>query len=84
MEGRSIRRYADDEAVVAAVSAEGYDLYEKKLLEITAMTAMLGRKQFEDILGNLTYKPQGKPILVPECDKRPALENDFKEEFKND
>lgn len=84
VEGRANRRYTDENAVVAAVKAAGYDPYdEPKLLGVTAMTTLLGRKQFNDILGGLITKPQGKPTLVPESDKRPAMTtilDDFKEE----
>lgn len=47
------------------------------------MTTLLGKKQFNDILGGLITKPQGKPTLVPENDKRPAMTtiiDDFKED----
>ena len=84
VEGRANRTYTDENAVVAAVKAAGYDPYdEPKLLGVTAMTTLLGRKQFNDILGGLITKPQGKPTLVPESDKRPAMTtilDDFKEE----
>jgi hypothetical protein len=84
VEGRANRRYTDENAVVAAVKAAGYDPYdEPKLLGVTAMTTLLGRKQFNDILGGLVTKPQGKPTLVPESDKRPAMTtilDDFKED----
>ena len=83
VEGRSNRKYTDENAVIEAVTAAGYDPYEHKLLGVTAMTALLGKKQFNDILGGLTCKPQGKPTLVPESDKRPAMTTiteDFKEE----
>lgn len=73
VEGRSVRRYTDEEAVAKAVEKTGHDPYEKKLLGITAMTKLLGKKQFQDTLGDLVHKPQGKPTLVPESDKRPAL-----------
>ena len=76
-------RYTDDDAVAAAVKAAGEEPYEKKLLGITAMKALLGKKQFDEILGELTFKPPGKPTLVPESDKRPAIntaKNDFMEE----
>ena len=84
VEGRATRRYTDENAVVAAVKAAGYDPYdEPKVLGVTAMTMLLGKKQFNDILGGLIAKPQGKPTLVPEGDKRPAMTtiiDDFKEE----
>lgn len=82
VEGRSNRKYTDECAVAKAVEAAGYEPYEKKLLGITAMSQALGRKKFEELLGGLVYKPPGKPVLVPESDKRPAMNtaiNDFKE-----
>lgn len=75
VEGRSNRKYTDERAVVAAVRAAGYDPYEHKVLGVTAMTTMLGKKQFNDILGGFITKPQGKPTLVPDSDKRPAMTN---------
>ena len=83
VEGRSNRKYTDENAVIAAVTAAGYDPYEHKILGVTAMTALLGKKQFNDILGGLITKPQGKPTLVPDSDKRPAMTtiiDDFKED----
>lgn len=73
VEGRSNRRYVNEEAVAAAVEKAGFDPYEKKLLGITAMTKQLGKKRFEELLSNLVEKPQGKPVLVLESDKRPAM-----------
>ena len=81
--GRSVTRYTDENAVAAAVISAGYDPYEKKLMGITAMKSMLGKDQFNTVLGSLTHKPQGKPTLVPTSDKRPAIntvEIDFMEE----
>ena len=58
----------------------GYDPYEKKLLGITAMTSLLGKQKFAELLGDYITKPQGKPTLVPDTDKRPAL-NTAKDDF---
>lgn len=83
VEGRSNRRYVSEEAVAAKVEEAGFDPYEKKLLGITAMTKQLGKKKFDELLKGLIEKPQGKPVLVPESDKRPALHtaaDDFKTE----
>ena len=45
------------------------------------MTNLLGRTEFNEVLGNLIYKPQGKTTLVLESDKRPTMQiNDFKYE----
>jgi hypothetical protein len=37
------------------------------------MEKALGKKKFADVLGELITKPEGKPTLVPEGDKRPAI-----------
>ena len=82
VEGRSNRKYVNDAAVAAAVEKAGFDPYEQKLLGITAMQKLLGKARFEEVLAGLVEKPQGKPTLVPESDKRPAMNNaksDFNE-----
>lgn len=73
VEGRSNRKFTDEATVASKVKDAGYDPYEKKLLGITAMSTMLGKKKFEELLGELVYKPPGKPTLVPESDKRPVM-----------
>lgn len=66
------------EEVADAVIKAGYDPYEKKLLGITAMTSLLGKATFNEVLSNLVYKPQGKPTLVLESGKRPVMQiHDF-------
>ena len=73
VESRTTRRYINENAVIAAVYEAGYDPYEKKVHGITAMQKILGKKQFDALLGHLIEKPQGKPTLVPVTDKRPAI-----------
>lgn len=83
VEGRSNRRYVNETAAADKVQSAGYDPYEHKVLGITAMTKLLGKTKFEELLGGLIEKPQGKPTLVPVSDKRPAMNtaaNDFKED----
>ena len=83
VEGRSVRKYVNDVAVADKVQSAGFDPYEHKVLGITAMTKMLGKTKFEELLSGLIEKPQGKPTLVPMSDKRPAMNtaaNDFKED----
>lgn len=83
VEGRSNRRYTDEAAVTQAVTNAGFDPYERKLLGITAMQKLLGKSRFEELLSAYIEKPQGKPTLVPESDKRPVMNNaktDFMEE----
>lgn len=80
VEGRSNRKYSDENAVARIVQDAGYDPFEKKLLGVTAMQRQLGKKKFQELLGGLLYKPPGKPVLVPTSDSRPELNtaaNDF-------
>jgi hypothetical protein len=88
VEGRSNRKYVNETAVADTVKDAGYDPYEHKVLGVTAMTKLLGRTKFEELLSGFIEKPQGKPTLVPMSDMRPAMNNnkaaeaadDFKEE----
>jgi hypothetical protein len=76
VEGRSNRKYVDQDAVAERLISAGIDealIYEKSLLGITAMEKVLGKKEFARLLEELVVKPVGKPTLVPEGDKRPAL-----------
>ena len=76
VEGRSTRKYADDLQVAAALTGAGYDeamLYERKLLGITAMEKLVGKKKLTEVLGDLIIKPAGKPVLVPASDKREEI-----------
>lgn len=74
VEGRSVRKYVDEAKVVETAEAAGVsDIYERKLKTITALEKQLGKKRFNERLGSLIVKPPGKPTLVPETDKRPAL-----------
>ena len=82
VEGRSTRKYSDEDAVAYAVKEAGYDPFEKKLLGITAMSKLLGKTKFEELLGDFIFKPPGKPTLVTVDDKRTEYNSavrDFKE-----
>lgn len=81
VEGRSSRKYTNETEVAEKVKRAGYDPFEHKLLSITAMTKLLGKTDFEKLLGKLIEKPKGKPTLVPESDKRTAM-NTAIEDFK--
>lgn len=85
VEGRSNRKYTDEKMAAAVVKKAGKDPYsEPKILGITEMTKLLGgRKKFDELLSKYVCKPQGKPTLVPESDKRKewsSAENDFQED----
>lgn len=74
VEGRANRKYTSEEDVVEAAKVAGYeDIFKQSLIGITEMEKLMGKKQFNEILGNLVYKPQGKVTLVPMSDKRQQI-----------
>jgi len=74
VEGRSNRKFTSDEDVIEAAQAAGYkDIFRKTLIGITEMERLMGKEQFNNILGRLVYKPKGKLTLVPASDKREAV-----------
>ena len=83
VEGRSNRKYTNENAVAKKVKDAGYDPYEHSVLGITAMTKMLGKTKFNELLSEYIHKPQGKPVLVPESDRRKPM-NTAKEDFKEE
>ena len=83
VEGRSVRKFSNDDEVIKAVSKAGFDPFEKKLLCLTAMQKLLGKTRFDELLSSLVIRSKGKSALVPESDKRPAVSTatlDFKDE----
>lgn len=84
VEGRSTRKITNPTAVSDALSGAGigHDLIYKpqELLPITELEKLVGKKQFAALCAQWISKPQGKPTLVPESDKRQAIntvEDDF-------
>lgn len=74
VEGRSNRKYTSDAEVIEAAKAAGYtDIYKKSLIGVSEMERLMGKKEFSRILGRLVYKPEGKVTLVPNSDKREAI-----------
>ena len=83
VEGKSNRRFSDEAQAAKLAEAAGFEPYEQKLLGVTALQKQMGKKRFDELLGDLVIKPRGKPVLAPESDKRPLFnnaQNDFKEE----
>ncbi|WPK70090.1 hypothetical protein EUCA11A_42870 [Eubacterium callanderi] len=83
VEGRSVRKFKDEDAVAKVAKANGYkDIFRQSLITLTEMERLMGKSKFEKILGDLIYKPPGKPTLVPLSDKRPAMNvSNAKNEF---
>jgi len=73
VEGRSMRRWGDeDKAEKTLQKLLGDKAYSKKLLSVAQAEKALGKEKAKKIKP-LIVKPDGKPVLVPEDDKRPPI-----------
>ena len=85
VEGRGSRKYSDENAVIEALSAAGYDgdvIYKKTINTITTLEKELGKKTFQELLGSLVTKAPGKVKLVPEEDKRQEIKSSPEVDFQ--
>nr|DAW55506.1 MAG TPA: Protein of unknown function (DUF2800) [Caudoviricetes sp.] len=71
----STKRKITDEAAVAKILEEnGYDPYSpRKLMTITELQKLVGKKQFTDLIGAYVAKPKGQAVLAPETDAREEI-----------
>lgn len=77
VESRTIRRWTDEKAIREKLVSEGFKESEftaTKLKGIGDIEKLLGKKEFSRVLGDLVEKPKGDPALVPESDKREAIQ----------
>lgn len=83
------RVVADSDGALEALALAGYDpdqVSEKKISGIGVLEKLLGKVDFQTILGDYVNKTPGRPSLVPEGDKRPSVtpnseaQSDFAEE----
>lgn len=88
VEGRSLRQLTDEDGAVRILLENGVAedaLYTRSLVGIPAMEKLVGKRRLAELLKDHIVKPQGKPTLVRDTDKRPALNSteaaaqDFKE-----
>lgn len=74
VEGRSTRKYTDEAEIEKRLRAKKYkvaDIYEKKMIGVTKMEKLLGKKKMAELIGDLIDKPRGAAQLAPASDKRP-------------
>lgn len=74
VEGRSVRKWSNEEEaqkILLSVKSED-DVFTKKLITAPQAEKLLGKKD-KSIIADLIIKPEGKPTLAPESDKRPAI-----------
>lgn len=77
VEGTSRRTITNPEAAAKTLLDNGYkeeDIFKPRELEgITNLQKVLGKKGVTEYLEAYIDKPEGKPTLVPDSDKRPAI-----------
>lgn len=77
VEGTSRRTITDPDAAAQTLLDNGYkekDIFKPRELEgITNLQKVLGKKGVAKYLEAYIDKPEGKPTLVPDSDKRPAI-----------
>jgi hypothetical protein len=86
--GRSIRKWKDEkEAKLFYANLEEYDAEDLTITKFkspTQIEKLVGKKNVTEEMLALVVKPPGKPTLVRETDKRPALEFETAEDkFKS-
>ncbi len=78
VEGRSNRKITDTTAAANALIKSGYteeQIYKPlELITLTQMEKDFGKKKVAEAIGSFIEKPQGKPTLAPESDKRPEFQ----------
>ncbi len=85
VEGRSVRTFTDEKSIIKALKDKGYkksDYIVEKIISITDAEKLLGKAEFEQVLGSFVIKPPGAPTVAKVEDKRPeynSAELDFKD-----
>lgn len=78
VEGRGSRVWNDMDKAFETIVEDGTDealLYEKKPLSLAQVEKLIGKTHFNSMCGKYIIKKPGKPALVKESDKRPAITN---------
>lgn len=89
VEGRGSRVWTDMDEAFSKLTENGISetvLWERKPLTLAQVEKVVGKKDFETFVGDKIEKAPGKPALVKESDKRPAITNTIsaKDAFKED
>ncbi|WP_394526515.1 DUF2800 domain-containing protein [Lacrimispora sp. JR3] len=89
VEGRGSRVWTDMDEAFSKLKENGISetvLWERKPLTLAQIEKVVGKKDFETFVGDKIEKAPGKPALVKESDKRPAITNTIsaKDAFKED
>ncbi|AYZ73433.1 DUF2800 domain-containing protein [Fusobacterium necrophorum] len=81
--GRGSRSFTNTDEAVKVLVEKGIAeelLYERKYLTLAQMEKVIGKKDFQEMVGDYIEMKQGSPTLVVESDKRQAITNRIKAE----
>lgn len=76
VEGRSLRQLTDAAEAGRILLENGIaedELYTRSMIGIPGMEKLVGKRRLGELIGTMIIKPRGKPALVKEADKRPAI-----------
>lgn len=74
VESTTKRKISDETAVIRILTALGYDPYApKKIMAISDLQKLVGKTQFNELVGSYVVKPKGQAVLVPESDAREEI-----------
>lgn len=77
VEGRGSRSFTDQDAAFKVLMDHGTAesmLWNKVPLTLAQTEKLIGKKEFAALVGSYVDKKPGKPALVPDTDKRPAID----------
>jgi predicted metal-binding transcription factor (methanogenesis marker protein 9) len=84
VEGRSNRRWKDEENVAEYLTEAGVEPYKtRELISVAEAEKAIGKAKFRDTFADEVVKPPGKPKLVPAADKRAEITGQALVEFDN-
>ena len=78
VEGRGSRDWTDMDKAFEMLQEQGVDramLWEERPLTLAQVEKVVGKKEFNGLVGDMVVKRPGKPALVRSSDKRPAITN---------
>lgn len=77
VQGRSTRKWTDQDAAFRQMEADGIDeamLYTRTPISLTAAERMLGKKKFAEVMSAFITRAPGAPKLAKDSDPRPAYD----------
>ena len=73
VESNTRRKIIDETAVGQILTELGYEAYQQKLKTITELQKLVGKTQFDELVGDYVVKPKGQAVLAPETDARQEI-----------